>query len=164
MTVRRKMREQGPGDVPVVVGGIILSATALHLAWWRTATSVSRELVEVLESQITSAVRRQWWAVGGGGRARWRRLPFLRATPVVRLTEVFRQAAKSRIITNAHRINQGLMPEPGHEPASDFHLVRCQGPEDGVVKLLEIVARRMSISDRTSCPGRPRRPRVAPSG
>ena len=60
--------------------------------------------------------------------------------PVVRLTEVFRQAAKSQIITNAHRINQGLMPASGHEPAS---LVRCQDPEDGVVKLLEIVARRI---------------------
>jgi exodeoxyribonuclease V alpha subunit len=33
------------------------------------------------------------------------------AVPVVRLTEVFRQAAASRIIVNAHRINQGLMPE-----------------------------------------------------
>jgi exodeoxyribonuclease V alpha subunit len=31
------------------------------------------------------------------------------AVPVVRLTEVFRQAAQSRIITNAHRINQGSM-------------------------------------------------------
>jgi hypothetical protein len=29
----------------------------------------------------------------------------------VRLTEVFRQAAESRIIVNAHRINQGLMPD-----------------------------------------------------
>ena len=33
------------------------------------------------------------------------------ALPVVRLTEVFRQAAASRIIVNAHRINQGLMPD-----------------------------------------------------
>ncbi|WP_264996797.1 ATP-dependent DNA helicase, partial [Komagataeibacter intermedius] len=32
------------------------------------------------------------------------------AVPVVRLTEVFRQAAQSRIITNAHRINEGRMP------------------------------------------------------
>ena len=47
------------------------------------------------------------------------------------------------IITNAHRINQGLMPEPGHEPESDFHLVRCQDPEDGAAKLLEIVAKRI---------------------
>ena len=38
------------------------------------------------------------------------------AVPVVRLTEVFRQAAQSRIVTNAHRINQGLMPEPGGDP------------------------------------------------
>src|SRR4029453_3715162 len=36
------------------------------------------------------------------------------SVPVVRLTEVFRQAAQSRIITNPHPINQGLMPEPGH--------------------------------------------------
>ena len=66
-----------------------------------------------------------------------------RAVPVVRLTEVFRQAAESRIITNAHRINQGRMPEPGGDPHSDFHLVRCQDPEDGIAKLLEIVARRI---------------------
>jgi exodeoxyribonuclease V alpha subunit len=35
------------------------------------------------------------------------------AVPVIRLTEVFRQAAKSQIITTAHRINQGLVPELG---------------------------------------------------
>jgi exodeoxyribonuclease V alpha subunit len=33
------------------------------------------------------------------------------SVPVVRLTEVFRQAAESRIIVNAHRINHGLMPD-----------------------------------------------------
>jgi ATP-dependent exoDNAse (exonuclease V) alpha subunit len=33
------------------------------------------------------------------------------AIPVVRLTEVFRQAAESRIIVNAHRINQGVIPD-----------------------------------------------------
>ena len=65
------------------------------------------------------------------------------AVPVVRLTEVFRQAAQSRIVTNAHRINRGEMPEPGEDPASDFHLVRCKDPEDGVAKLLEVVARRI---------------------
>ena len=65
------------------------------------------------------------------------------AVPVVRLTEIFRQAAQSRIVTNAHRINQGLLPEPGQAPGSDFHLVRCQDPEDGVAKLLEVVTRRI---------------------
>jgi exodeoxyribonuclease V alpha subunit len=51
------------------------------------------------------------------------------AVPVVR-TEVFRQAAQSRIITNAHRINQGLMPDlspPGTE--SDFYFVQADDPE-----------------------------------
>jgi exodeoxyribonuclease V alpha subunit len=65
------------------------------------------------------------------------------AVPVVRLTEVFRQAARSRIVVNAHRINRGLLPEPGEDPASDFHLVRCRDAEDGAAKLLEVVARRI---------------------
>jgi exodeoxyribonuclease V alpha subunit len=33
------------------------------------------------------------------------------AVPVVRLTEIFRQSAASRIVANAHRINRGDMPE-----------------------------------------------------
>ena len=41
--------------------------------------------------------------------------------PVVRLTEVFRQAAHSRIITNAHRINNGQLPHlVSKDAASDF--------------------------------------------
>jgi exodeoxyribonuclease V alpha subunit len=31
--------------------------------------------------------------------------------PVIRLTEVFRQAAQSRIVTKAHRINKGDLPD-----------------------------------------------------
>ena len=65
------------------------------------------------------------------------------AVPVVRLTEVFRQAARSRIVTSAHRINQGRMPDLGRDPEGDFHFVACDGPEDGVPKLLEVVARRI---------------------
>ena len=56
------------------------------------------------------------------------------ALPVVRLTEVFRQAAQSRIVVNAHRINQGLLPEPGDDPSSDFHLVRCRDAENGAAR------------------------------
>ena len=63
--------------------------------------------------------------------------------PVVRLTEVFRQAAASRIIVNAHRINQGLMPEWAQGPASDFHFVECVDAEDGVAKILQIVRDRI---------------------
>ena len=65
------------------------------------------------------------------------------AVPVVRLTEVFRQAARSRIVTSAHRINRGEMPDLGRDPNGDFHFVECAGPEDGVPKLLEVVARRI---------------------
>jgi hypothetical protein len=43
--------------------------------------------------------------------------------PIVRLTEVFRQAAASRIIANAHRINRGGMPNWARDPDSDFHFV-----------------------------------------
>jgi ATP-dependent exoDNAse (exonuclease V) alpha subunit len=44
--------------------------------------------------------------------------------PVVRLTEVFRQAASSKIITSAHLIRQGQMPElRTAEPGSDFYFV-----------------------------------------
>jgi exodeoxyribonuclease V alpha subunit len=65
------------------------------------------------------------------------------AVPVVRLTEVFRQAAESRIIVNAHRINQGLMPEWAQGPASDFHFVECADAEDGAAKMLQIVRERI---------------------
>ena len=65
------------------------------------------------------------------------------AVPVVRLTEVFRQAAESRIIVNAHRINQGRMPEWVQDPASDFHFIECGDPEDGAAKILQIVRERI---------------------
>lgn len=52
----------GAALVAIVIGGIVLSAAFVHLTWWRTATSVSRDLVDVLETQITEAVLRQWWA------------------------------------------------------------------------------------------------------
>ena len=65
------------------------------------------------------------------------------AVPVVRLTEIFRQAAESRIISNAHRINEGQMPDWARDPASDFHFVPCRDPADGVAKLVEIVRERI---------------------
>src|SRR5712675_1361341 len=52
------------------------------------------------------------------------------AVPVVRLTEVFRQAAQSRIITSAHRINQGSIPDLNPpEAESDFYFVQVEDPE-----------------------------------
>jgi exodeoxyribonuclease V alpha subunit len=65
------------------------------------------------------------------------------AVPVVRLTEVFRQAAESRIIVNAHRINQGLMPDLTRAKSGDFYFVGAADPEDGVGKVLAVVQERI---------------------
>ena len=66
------------------------------------------------------------------------------AVPVARLTEVFRQAAKSRIVTGAHRINRGLMPEPvprGED--SDYHFLSVEDPERAAERVVELVADRI---------------------
>ncbi len=64
--------------------------------------------------------------------------------PVVRLTEVFRQAAASRIIINAHRINQGSMPDlSAAAGGSDFYFVPAEDPETAVQRILELVKTRI---------------------
>jgi exodeoxyribonuclease V alpha subunit len=64
--------------------------------------------------------------------------------PVVRLTEVFRQAANSRIITSAHRINQGLLPElPPREALSDFYFIERETPEQAASTLVQVVKQRI---------------------
>lgn len=68
-----------------------------------------------------------------------------RRVPTVRLEEVFRQAAASRIIVNAHRIHRGELPErpaPGRG-LSDFYLVACAGPEEIHERLMETVTERI---------------------
>jgi exodeoxyribonuclease V alpha subunit len=66
------------------------------------------------------------------------------AVPVVRLTEVFRQAAQSRIITNAHRINQGSIPDlSAPEAESDFYFVQADDPESAVGRIIKLVKSRI---------------------
>ncbi|WP_247381803.1 MULTISPECIES: ATP-dependent RecD-like DNA helicase [unclassified Bradyrhizobium] len=66
------------------------------------------------------------------------------ALPVVRLTEVFRQAAQSRIITTAHRINQGFIPDLSQpEGQSDFYFVQADEPETAVLRMVELVKTRI---------------------
>lgn len=66
------------------------------------------------------------------------------AVPVVRLTEVFRQAAQSRIITSAHRINQGFVPDLARpEGDSDFFFVPADDPEAAVPRIVELVKTRI---------------------
>jgi exodeoxyribonuclease V alpha subunit len=64
--------------------------------------------------------------------------------PVARLTEVFRQAAESRVVVNAHRINRGEMPKwPKAGEESDFFFVEATEPEQGAAKVVEIVRDRI---------------------
>src|SRR6202790_2521829 len=64
--------------------------------------------------------------------------------PVVRLTEVFRQAAQSQIIVNAHRINQGAIPDLRKpEAESDFYFVEADDPETAVARIIELVKTRI---------------------
>jgi exodeoxyribonuclease V alpha subunit len=65
--------------------------------------------------------------------------------PAVRLTEVFRQAAHSRIITSAHRINHGLLPELSEQDQeSDFFFIERNEPERIAETLVEVVKQRIS--------------------
>jgi hypothetical protein len=64
--------------------------------------------------------------------------------PVVRLSEVFRQAAASRIIVNAHRINAGEIPDLRKpEGDSDFYFVPADDPETAVPRIIELVQTRI---------------------
>lgn len=50
----------------------------------------------------------------------------VQAIPTVRLTDIFRQAQKSLIVQNAHRIVQGQMPQKG-AAADDFFMIESAG-------------------------------------
>jgi exodeoxyribonuclease V alpha subunit len=66
------------------------------------------------------------------------------AVAVVRLTEVFRQAAQSRIITSAHQINRGSIPDLTRpEGDSDFYFVQADDPETAVPRIVDLVKTRI---------------------
>jgi exodeoxyribonuclease V alpha subunit len=68
------------------------------------------------------------------------------AVPTVRLTEIFRQALSSRIIVNAHRINQGEIPlAQAKGEVSDFYLIEADDPEAIALKLYSIVTKRIPL-------------------
>ncbi len=64
--------------------------------------------------------------------------------PVTRLDKVFRQAARSRIIMNAHRVNDGIMPElEPPDSASDFYFVPAETPAMAVERIVKLVSERI---------------------
>jgi len=64
------------------------------------------------------------------------------AVEVVRLTEIFRQAARSLIVVNAHRVNEGKMPDTEAVDGDFFFLAR-RDPEEIVETIVELVGRRI---------------------
>jgi exodeoxyribonuclease V alpha subunit len=68
--------------------------------------------------------------------------------PVVRLTQIFRQAARSMITTAAHEINRGRSPhlEPGPDQERDFFFVERPSPERALETVVEVVAQRAPAS------------------
>jgi len=66
--------------------------------------------------------------------------------PVCRLSQVFRQAARSQIVTNAHRVNAGKLPVYPREKvadtsASDFYFVRADEPDEAEGQIVRLVSR-----------------------
>ena len=60
--------------------------------------------------------------------------------PTIRLNEVFRQACNSLIVTNAHKVNRGMMPDLHYSPykLQDFYFIAMDEPEVIVNKIIEL--------------------------
>lgn len=68
--------------------------------------------------------------------------------PLIELKQIFRQAAGSMIVTNAHRINQGVFPEIHPKPNSDFLFFEIEEPEKILEEIVNLVATRLPKSHR----------------
>jgi exodeoxyribonuclease V alpha subunit len=67
-----------------------------------------------------------------------------KAVPVVRLTEIFRQAGQSWIVRAAHQVNQGEMPEPAPpDRQADFYFVEANTPETILDRIITMVRQRI---------------------
>ena len=72
------------------------------------------------------------------------------AVPVVRLDEIFRQAARSLIVTNAHRIHEGEMPDFGEASPGgpqtdtrDFFIIKEEDPATAALTIRNLVVDRL---------------------
>lgn len=68
------------------------------------------------------------------------------SVPTVRLTEIFRQAASSRIVLSAHRINIGKMPFTDNERNGNFFFIRTNEPARISETVVDMVSRRLPAS------------------
>ncbi|MEE8523095.1 MAG: ATP-dependent RecD-like DNA helicase, partial [Thermoanaerobaculia bacterium] len=67
-----------------------------------------------------------------------------RALPVVRLTEIFRQARKSLIVVNAHRVIHGELPVRGEPDEADFFVAHRPDPAAALAEVTDLVATRIA--------------------
>jgi exodeoxyribonuclease V alpha subunit len=66
---------------------------------------------------------------------------------VVRLTEIFRQARESLIVTNAHRINQGVFPDLQNlQREGDFFFIEKEDPEEVLALMKRLCSERIPRS------------------
>ena len=63
--------------------------------------------------------------------------------PITRLTQIFRQAANSLIITNAHRVNAGVFPDIANKKDADFFFIEEEDTEKITVQIADLVIRRL---------------------
>lgn len=63
--------------------------------------------------------------------------------PVIRLTRIFRQAQTSRIIMNAHRINEGKTPDISNGKDADFFFMENEDAEAAVTQIVELVKKKL---------------------
>ena len=66
-----------------------------------------------------------------------------RKIPVIQLTEIFRQAQESMIVTNAHRINKGDFPELTGDTDRNFFFMEEEDPEEIVELICSLIADRL---------------------
>ena len=65
--------------------------------------------------------------------------------PVVQLNEIFRQAKESSIIVNAHKINEGIIPNLQSQPdkTDDFYFIEQEDPEKALETVINLVRNRI---------------------
>jgi exodeoxyribonuclease V alpha subunit len=68
--------------------------------------------------------------------------------PCVHLTEIFRQAADSRIVTSAHEVNRGHIPDLKPHPQSDFFFIEQTSPEEIRDTIIGLVRDRLPMKYR----------------
>ena len=66
-----------------------------------------------------------------------------RSLSVTMLTDIFRQAAGSRIVTNAHRINNGQFPDIRSRKDSDFFFLEALDKETVLNEIVSLVTQRL---------------------